>query len=105
MFESRLIENEKVSATKLMDAEPKAPVHGQKKSAQDVGYAPAPAMYWSCPEMYGTRPPKLRAHASVVYDGKMFVYGGTSKNTCSDTLYVLELGNTRLIFAWTLAVC
>ncbi|CAO0792332.1 unnamed protein product [Mucor circinelloides] len=98
MFESRLIENEKVSMTKLVDSEPKTPVYKQKKPTDDVSYAPAPAMYWSCPEMYGTRPPKLRAHASVVYDGKMFVYGGTSKNTCSDTLYVLELDT----FTWSM---
>ncbi|KAK4520427.1 uncharacterized protein ATC70_008562 [Mucor velutinosus] len=98
MFESRLIENEKVAMTKLVDAEPKTLVNKQKKPTKDVSYAPAPAMYWSCPEMYGTRPPKLRAHASVVYNGKMFVYGGTSKNKCSDTLYVLELDT----FTWSM---
>lgn len=93
MFESRLIENENLSMTKLVQSEPKA-VNKRKITTEDVSYAPAPAMYWSCPEMYGIKPPKLRAHASVVYDGKMFVYGGTSKNTCSDTLYILELGNS-----------
>ncbi|CEP07637.1 hypothetical protein [Parasitella parasitica] len=90
LFESRSIENDKtfVKATA---------VNKQKGLSEDVGYAPAPAMYWSRPEMYGAKPPKLRAHASVVYDGKMFVYGGTSKNTCSDTLYVLELDT----FTWS----
>lgn len=91
MFESRFIENEKVSITKLISTENK------KTTAQveEMSRAPAPAMYWSCPQMYGKIPPKIRAHSSVVFEDKMFVFGGTSKTQCSDTLYVLELGITH----------
>jgi hypothetical protein len=88
MFESRLIENERISMTKLISSDSKS-----NGIVDDMKRAPAPAMYWSCPVMHGTKPPKLRAHASVVYEDKMYVYGGTDKTLCSDTLYVLELGN------------
>lgn len=85
MFESRLIENEKTIMTKLISS--------ANEGENDTRRAPAPAMYWSCPQMYGTKPPKLRAHASVVYEDRMYIFGGTGKTLCSDTLYVLELGN------------
>lgn len=83
MFESRFIENEEVSVTKLISTD------------IDMSRTPATAMYWSCPQMYGKIPPKLRAHSSVVFGDKMFVFGGTSKSQCSDTLYVLELGTSH----------
>jgi hypothetical protein len=55
--------------------------------------APAPAMYWSHPKTYGTIPPQVRAHASVVYEERMFVFGGSTKSQqCLDTLYTLDLG-------------
>jgi hypothetical protein len=103
MFESRLIENEKVvSMTKLVSAtnadnsKRRGPYYEEEEEEERVDStlpAPAPAMYWSCPEMFGkVKPPKLRAHSSVVYGDKMYVYGGTSKSKCSDTLYILELG-------------
>ena len=60
----------------------------------NTGYAPSPAMYWSRPDVYGcARPPELRAHSSVEYGGKMYVFGGTNKSLCSDKLYILDLGN------------
>lgn len=70
------------------------------KPTNKMRYAPAPAMYWSCPSVFGIKPPKLRAHASVVYGDRMFVYGGTSKSTCSDTLYILELGNKFILHTY-----
>lgn len=91
MFESRIIENGKGSMTKLISSS----FPGSKKE-DDVKPAPPPAMYWSCPPISGTPPPKLRAHASVVYGDRMYVYGGTGKTICSDTLYVLELGNRSI---------
>ncbi|RCI01492.1 hypothetical protein CU098_011567, partial [Rhizopus stolonifer] len=66
-----------------------------------TGYAPSPAMYWSRPDMFGMRPPKLRAHASAEYNGNMYVFGGTSKTLCSDTLYVLDLGKIIDTFTWS----
>ncbi|KAI7906957.1 uncharacterized protein BX663DRAFT_465276 [Cokeromyces recurvatus] len=64
-----------------------------------VGYAPTPAMYWSRPEVYGIKPSCVRAHASVVYGDKMYVYGGMNNNSvCSDKLYVLELDT----FTWSI---
>lgn len=84
MFESKLFENERASMTKLVV---------QEKNTVDVEHAPAPAMYWSCPPVFGSKPPKMRAHSSVVFQDKMFVFGGTSKTLCSDILYILELGN------------
>lgn len=88
MFESRFIQNEEVSLTKLIPNE-----NTKTQVTKDTQRrAPAPAMYWSCPQIYGNLPPKIRAHASVVLADKMFVFGGTSKTMCSDTLYVLELG-------------
>lgn len=84
MFESKLLENERASMTKLVV---------QEKNTVDVEHAPAPAMYWSCPPVFGTKPPKMRAHSSVLFQDKMFVFGGTSKTLCSDILYILELGN------------
>lgn len=97
MFESRFItEHGKLSMKTLVAAantnETTAAVTEPTKKMR---YAPAPAMYWSCPQVFGIKPPKLRAHASVVYGDKMFVYGGTNKSTCSDTLYILELGNKK----------
>jgi hypothetical protein len=91
MFESRFItEHEKLSVKTLVSA-----THNKETKPVKMRYAPAPAMYWSCPQVFGIQPSKLRAHASVVYGDRMFVYGGTSKSTCSDTLYILELGNKR----------
>ncbi|KAI7892115.1 uncharacterized protein EV154DRAFT_198474 [Mucor mucedo] len=89
MFESRFIQNEEVSLTKLISIESNKATQVAKDTQRR---APAPAMYWSCPQIYGDIPPKIRAHASVVLGDKMFVFGGTSKTLCSDTLYVLELG-------------
>ncbi|GAA5803685.1 hypothetical protein HPULCUR_009168 [Helicostylum pulchrum] len=89
MFESKLLENERASMTKLVV---------QEINAVDVEHAPAPAMYWSCPPVFGTKPPKMRAHSSVVFQDKMFVFGGTSKTLCSDILYILELDT----FTWSI---
>jgi hypothetical protein len=62
-------------------------------------HAPAPAMYWSHPKTYGTIPPQVRAHASVVYEERMFVFGGSTKSQqCLDTLYTLDLGSLSLLF-------
>ncbi|KAG1471350.1 hypothetical protein G6F56_002172 [Rhizopus delemar] len=58
---------------------------------RNTDIAPVPAMYWYHVDMLGSEPPKLRAHASAVYEGKMYVYGGTSKTACSDTLCILDL--------------
>lgn len=92
MFESKLLENERASMTKLVV---------QEINAVDVEHAPAPAMYWSCPPVFGTKPPKMRAHSSVVFQDKMFVFGGTSKTLCSDILYILELGNLYTVYPYT----
>ncbi|KAI8885912.1 galactose oxidase [Backusella circina FSU 941] len=54
-------------------------------------------MYWSRPTLFGIVPPKLRAHVSVVYEDKMFVFGGAEKSQCSDTLYVFDLDT----FTWS----
>jgi hypothetical protein len=59
--------------------------------------APIAAMYWFRPHVSGLEPPKLRAHASAVYQGKMYVYGGTTKTACSNTLYILDLGKILVI--------
>ncbi|CEG80587.1 hypothetical protein RMATCC62417_14898 [Rhizopus microsporus] len=63
----------------------------EEDNKKTLDLAPTPAMYWSIAELLGLEPPKLRAHASAVYDGKMYVYGGTTRTACSDTLYVLDL--------------
>ncbi|KAG1451077.1 hypothetical protein G6F46_009830 [Rhizopus delemar] len=60
--------------------------------------APIAAMYWFRPHVSGLEPPKLRAHASAVYQGKMYVYGGTTKTACSNTLYILDLDT----FCWSI---
>lgn len=92
-FESRVIENDSVSLTKLVDSNTAA-----SKEDEERRYAPSPAMYWSRPKTFGIKPPSLRAHASAVYEDKMYVFGGTTKSSCSDTLYVFELGIVVLFF-------
>lgn len=70
----------------------------EKVDTKEERYAPSPAMYWSRPKTFGIKPPSLRAHASVVYQDKMYVFGGTTKSSCSDTLYVFELDT----FIWSI---
>ncbi|ORZ25225.1 hypothetical protein BCR42DRAFT_399664 [Absidia repens] len=59
--------------------------------------APAPAMYWSLPSVYGKIPKPTRAHVSVVVGDLMYVFGGTDSKHCLGSLYALELDT----FTWT----
>lgn len=95
MFESKLLESKWLEAEQQRTNKLETTTT-KEKSRVDVDHAPAPAMYWSCPPVFGTKPPKMRAHASVVFQDKMFVFGGTSKSLCSDILYILDLGNQIL---------
>ncbi|KAI8877825.1 galactose oxidase [Backusella circina FSU 941] len=92
IFESRFIENDKIQPlTKLV-------TNDDDDDDDDVGHAPAPAMYWSNPKTYGTVPPQVRAHASAVFEERMFVFGGSTKSQqCLDTLYTLDLDT----FTWS----
>lgn len=57
--------------------------------------APAPAMYWSLPSVYGKIPKPTRAHVSVVVGDLMYVFGGTDSKHCLGSLYTLELGKRK----------
>ena len=93
MFESRLVQDERISLTKLVPLSA-TKLFNSKEEISSV--APAPSMYWSRPQVYGTKLPPLRAHATVIHNEKLYLYGGTGKSQCSDALYILDLDS----FTW-----
>jgi hypothetical protein len=65
-----------------------------KENADSI--KPATTMYWSCPNTYGVHVPPLRAHASVVAGGKIYVFGGSGSELCYKDMYIFDTRKNKM---------